>query len=68
MKRLRTTLPSSSFAGSHLGISSTTRLASSKSSKAVYTLTGVKMAESSANLKSLPRGIYVIGNKKVLVK
>ena len=38
------------------------------SSKAVYTLTGVKMAESSANLKSLPKGIYVIGNKKVLVK
>lgn len=37
-------------------------------SNAVYTLTGVKVAKDGTNLKSLPKGIYVIGNKKVLVK
>jgi hypothetical protein len=35
---------------------------------AVYSLAGMKVAKNGADLKSLPKGIYVIGNKKVLVK
>ena len=34
----------------------------------VYTTTGVKVRSNATSLKGLPRGIYMINGKKVLVK
>lgn len=36
--------------------------------KGVYTLTGVKVSDDAANLKTLPRGIYIVNGRKVAVK
>ena len=41
-------------------------MASSEKIKGVYTVSGVKVAEDS--LEGLPKGVYIVNGKKVLVK
>ena len=36
--------------------------------KGIYTLTGVKVSDDAADLKTLPRGLYIVNGKKVAVK
>ena len=36
--------------------------------QAVYTINGVKIANNATEASRLPRGIYIIGNKKVVIK
>lgn len=54
------------LSGAISGISSVT-VGDAPSSTAVYTLQGVKVADS-LNTSSLPKGIYIVGGKKVVVK
>ncbi len=39
-----------------------------RDSEAVYTLQGVKVADSPAHLNALPKGVYIVGGKKFAVK
>lgn len=39
-----------------------------ETSKAVYSLSGVKVAQRDVNLSALPAGVYVVGGKKVVVQ
>ena len=36
--------------------------------KGIYTLTGVKLSDDAADLKTLKRGIYIVNGRKVAVK
>ena len=36
--------------------------------KGIYTLTGAKVSDDTADLKSLPRGTYIVNGKKVVIK
>ena len=44
------------------------QLKDSRTSKGVYTLSGLKVCDDVVDLKTLPRGIYIINGKKVVVK
>ena len=40
----------------------------SRTAKGIYTLQGVKVSDDATDLKTLPRGIYIVNGKKVWVK
>lgn len=50
------------------GIQQTENEPATKSSEDIYDLSGRKIINQSASLKTLPKGIYIVGGRKVVVK